>query len=690
MHLKFSLGCIRVQPMEYLDSCRSGIKVSADKILSVRGLLFLSLVFAASFQVVAELLPPEIGLGWTNGWVREWRRAVPGLKVSDSSKEVSDGLTRVVRRWTWEGTVPLKQVTLGVKYRISGDSRRLKPFMPGILLYGNPSNKGRADGRVPVFAGEKGEFAIFEEHRLPMPFALLEDSSTREFSAIHVLPSPIRGEEREDLWWSLGVEVVDGGTDVVMLSGPVGYNRRRSVVKARQRKAMVYDNAYITLYPGQVVEKTFWIQTGRAEDGSFGFEQALDASLDIFKPYDATRYASMDEIVRSKRAFALSRWVEGPVEGACGFDMYDLRFEWRHLTLGWCGCAATCGYALPVLNHDPGDWRKAQRSLDFLCDVFMNTVETNGLFRVTFDMKTGETYGADAAAYDKRRGDPVSCGQALYSILKAIRFAEKPEGQGRLNTAKWRRFVEKAADAMASDILRKDWTEPSSTGPGFMVAPLTVASEMFGKKRYLAAAMKLAAVFERRYFGYDQVYWGGTLDASCEDKEGAYAAFQGYVELLRHAVKVKDAAAERRCSRLARHAMNMMLTYTMVWDATYPPGRLSDHAFKSTGWTVVSAQNQHLDAFGVLTTPEIWWMGDYLKDDRLKKLASVMYRSCFQLTDSSGSLGEQIQQTNFAQQGDMSDVRKLRGGYAERWTVFWLTAHFLNAAAQFAEMGVDL
>ena len=64
-----------------------------------------------------------------------------------------------------------------------------------------------------------------------------------------------------------------------------------------------------------------------------------------------------------------------------------------------------------------------------------------------------------------------------------------------------------------------------------------------------------------------------------------------------------------------------------------------------------------------------------------------MYRSCFQLTDASGSLGEQIQQTNFAQRGDMSDVYKLRGGYAERWTVFWLTAHFLNAAADFKEMG---
>ena len=199
---------------------------------------------------------------------------------------------------------------------------------------------------------------------------------------------------------------------------------------------------------------------------------------------------------------------------------------------------------------------------------------------------------------------------------------------------------------------------------------------------------KRADVFERRYFGYDGVYWGGTLDARCEDKEGAMAAFQGYVALLRHAIKTKDAAAERKYARLARHAMNMMLTYTMVWDASYPPGRLSDHAFKSTGWTVVSAQNQHLDAFGVLSTPDIWWMGEYLRNDRFKKLASVMYRACFQLTDASGSLGEQIQHTNFGQYGDTKDIYRLRGGYAENWTVFWLTAHFLNAAAEFREMGV--
>ena len=83
-------------------------------------------------------------------------------------------------------------------------------------------------------------------------------------------------------------------------------------------------------------------------------------------------------------------------------------------------------------------------------------------------------------------------------------------------------------------------------------------------------------------------------------------------------------------------------------------------------------------------------MGIYLKDESLKKLARTMYLSCGQMTDPTGAQGEQIQETNFAQHGDMTDVFKLRGGYSESWTVYWITAHFLHAAAQFKEMGMKL
>ncbi len=135
--------------------------------------------------------------------------------------------------------------------------------------------------------------------------------------------------------------------------------------------------------------------------------------------------------------------------------------------------------------------------------------------------------------------------------------------------------------------------------------------------------------------------------------------------------------------------MDVCLSYVVVWRIPLPAGRLADFNFKTEGWTVVSPQNQHLDVYGVVFAPEIFKMGVYLKDERLKKLSEVMFRSCYQLVDEYGSQGEQVTHTNFAQHGDMSNVFKLRGGYSERWTVFWITAHFLTGAAKFAEMNVD-
>ncbi len=133
-------------------------------------------------------------------------------------------------------------------------------------------------------------------------------------------------------------------------------------------------------------------------------------------------------------------------------------------------------------------------------------------------------------------------------------------------------------------------------------------------------------------------YWGGTLDAQCEDKEGALAGFQAFLA-------VYEMTKEPRYLQWAEHAMDVALTYAVLWDIDMPPGRLRDHGFKTRGWTIVSAQNQHLDVFGVLYTPEIWRMGDYLRRDDLKRLAAVMYRSCGQIIDPYGSQGEQIQHT---------------------------------------------
>ena len=538
------------------------------------------------------------------------------------------------------------------------------PCLPGILYYGNRNGAKVNSEIIPVYNGIDGEFAIFEEHRYPMPFAMLENAAEGYAAAVHTLPSPVRGAVLSDQWWSLGVEARNGSSEFVLYSGPIGYNGRHSVAKALQKKPMRYADTWIDLEPGRIIEKTFYIETYSIEGEGTGFQTPIYTSLDLHRPYDADRFPSFEEIVRGKYNFAKNRWIDLG-DGAVGFNMYDNSLR-KELVMGWCGQADSPGYSLQVLAKRLNDSQinaMVQRSLDFLTTYEVNP-ET-GLFPVRFD---GKGYS---------QGDPVSCGQAMYNFAKAIETARKNK---RFDTSKWETFLKKACDAASMRILSEHWN-PKSTAEGFYIAPLAISSKLFRNKTYREAAEKAAQLYADRHLTMNGCYWGGTLDATCEDKEGSWAAFQGFLEMYE---RFKD----EKYLNWAKHAMDVCLSYVVVWDIPLPAGRMADYNFKTTGWTVVSAQNQHIDVYGVLFAPEVYKMGKYLQDERLCSLAEVMFRSCYQLTDAYGSQGEQLQQTNFAQRGDMSNVYKLRGGYAERWTVFWITAHFLNAAARFEEMGI--
>ena len=620
---------------------------------------------------------------WENDWMCDWKHADPqsvekigewtvlsgemsfdsgDLILRDSYRQIREGLVQCVRRYEWTGSETLPDVTLSVRWKMAGEN--MMPCLPGILYYGNRNGAKVNSEIIPVYNGIDGEFAIFEEHRYPMPFAMLENAAEGYAAAVHTLPSPVRGAVLSDQWWSLGVEARNGSSEFVLYSGPIGYNGRHSVAKALQKKPMRYADTWIDLEPGRIIEKTFYIETYSIEGEGTGFQTPIYTSLDLHRPYDADRFPSFEEIVRGKYNFAKNRWIDLG-DGAVGFNMYDNSLR-KELVMGWCGQADSPGYSLQVLAKRLNDSQinaMVQRSLDFLTTYEVNP-ET-GLFPVRFDGK------------DYSQGDPVSCGQAMYNFAKAIETARKNK---RFDTSKWETFLKKACDAASMRILSEHWN-PKSTAEGFYIAPLAISSKLFRNKTYREAAEKAAQLYADRHLTMNGCYWGGTLDATCEDKEGSWAAFQGFLEMYE---RFKD----EKYLNWAKHAMDVCLSYVVVWDIPLPTGRMADYNFKTTGWTVVSAQNQHIDVYGVLFAPEVYKMGKYLHDERLCSLAEVMFRSCYQLTDAYGSQGEQLQQTNFAQRGDMSNVYKLRGGYAERWTVFWITAHFLNAAARFEEMGI--
>lgn len=635
--------------------------------------------------------PPEglwsVATGWTNNWPADWQHArveavtregdwtrvtghldLPGgrLDLADAYR-IEDGVVRGLRRFTWNGKSALTPCTLSVRWIVPG-ATNARPLQPGIVYHGNPSGARTGAGAVAVHAGRPGDASIFEEHRYAAPFASVEWAAGDGWrsAALHTLPSRVGDGNYADQWWSLGVIARDADTELTLLSGPVTANRQPGVVKALQQKFLPYPDTWMTLRPGAVVEKTFFLEVcPRVARGS-GFRTPLQTALRLNPPYSLDGLPTAGQILRDKYRFALTRFRDRAEDP--GFEKYPDFIEGTHYIMGWCGQAAAPGASLIQLAPRLGDPQavdRAVRSLNHLATAPFN--DAGFLLRYTVETRQWS------------QQDHVSQGQAMENFARAITAAR---ARGGIDTAPWEAFLRRACTLHAARILRDDW-RPVSTAEGFYVSPLCRAHGLFGGEDFRRAALKAAAHYAQRHIDMEEPYWGGTLDARCEDKEGALAGFQAFLA-------VYEMTRDPKHLEWAAHALDVALTYTVLWDIDLPAGRLRDHGLKTRGWTVVSAQNQHLDVYAVLFTPEIWRMGDYLGRPDLQRLAAVMYRSCGQLIDPLGSHGEQIQQTNFGQSGDLTDVFRMRGGYSEHWTVFWITAHFLNAAAQFDAMGVDL
>ena len=623
----------------------------------------------------------SVATGWQDGWPSDWHHAHPDKVESAGEWTVLEGtipldsgewrlrdscrqegtVVRCIRRYEWHGLSALDHTTLSVRFQAPGTGNSI--VIPGVLYHGNPS--GSRSGRTPVYTGVPGDTAVYEEHRLPLPFVSFEFPDGQGFreAALHVKPSPVPFGHLPDQWWSLGVAAAPELTELLLLSGPCASNGRKSVVKASQSGFLPYENAYLRVEPGAIIEKTFYLQSGDIPREGSGFQDAVRAALGLFGPFTARGLPSFPEIISSKLRYADTRWFESGA--VAGFRKY---FDKNALVLGWCGQSAAPGYALQLLSPGPQSDSKVQKSLDFL--------SSSPFYEQGFHT----WYQPDLGKWEQPGGRPeiLSQGQAMQNFANAIRI-----GRSRgLDTHRWEEFLRKAADFHSTRILDREWN-PVSTNEAFFIAPLAQASVLFAEDRYRGAAIRAADVYASRHLSMREPYWGGTLDASCEDKEGAWAALEGFLAAY-------TLTREKRYLDWAEHAADVVLTYLVAWDVDLPPGRLRDHDFRTRGWTAVSVQNQHIDVYGVLIAPSLYRLGQFTGRPELKDAAELMFRSCGQLIDPSGSQGEQPQHTNYAQRGEVKSAFGHRGGYVEDWTVFWITAHFLNAAAQFKEIGLTM
>ena len=631
----------------------------------------------------------SIALDWQDEWPADWRHARAARsesvgewtvhhgelrlpqgvwKLRDEERLRPDGVLECRRRWEWTGERPLAKVTLSVRRQVRGHGAR--PFLPGISYYGNPAGQAVDATRVPVIGDAPGARGFYEEHRFPMPFAAAEfrGESGFDVAALHAVPSPLAQGRHEDQWWSLGLERMTDGVELALLSGPVASNGRDGVIKAMQRSFVDYPDAWLTVPPGAIIEKRFFVQQESVSRRGHGFRAPVWKSVELFDARDSGGFPPLREVIGRKLQDTLSRWHED--ERSAGIDAFpDTRRRVRAwIDLGWAGQSEALAYPLLLLGQRFGVTNAiamSQKAVDFIAT---SPFDKNG-FSIRYDFAEHRWLA---------RRNPLSQAQAMYNLLNALRVARDTAG---IETSGWETFLREACDLHAKRILADDW-QPKSTNEGFLIAPLAEAATLFDSKFFLRAARKAADHYGNRHESMDEPYWGGTLDARCEDKEGAWAALQGFLALY-------EITRDTRYLNWAGQAADIIASYVYVWDVPLPPGRLADNAFRSRGWTSVSVQNMHLDVYGVLCAPALWRLGELTSRNDYRELARLMVVSCGQLVDAKGGQGEQLHQTNYAQHYAVEMLRGVRGDYVESWNVYWITAHFLTAAAQFEEMGVD-
>ena len=637
--------------------------------------------------------PPEgrwsLALGWPDNWPDNWRHVsaydeqqvgdwwiargrleLPqGVwQLQDSVRALPNGLWEAVRRWHWLGEQTLDKVTLSIRLSVPCEAAR--PFMPSINYYDNRAGQSVDPSRIPFIGDQPGDRGFYEEHRFSMPLVAVEacQSQRRFTSALHALPSPLRYGNVEDQWWSLGLQYTTDGVELALLSGAVASNGRNGVIKAEQKEFAAYPDAFCKIPPNAIIEKRFWYQQADISRRGDGFRPAVRQSAELFQPFAEYDFPNLQDVIKRKFVDLLQRWHED--EQCAGIDAFpDTNVPRAWFDLGWAGQSEAAAYPLILLGESfevEQALEKAQTATDFICRS--SPFDERG-FRIRYDYHTHQWLP---------RSNPLSQAQAMHNLFNAVRAGRE---HPRIRTEAWEVFLQRAAEFHAARVLGDDW-QPKSTNEGFLIKPLAQAADIFDQPRFLTAAVKAAEHYAERHLEMDEVYWGGTLDARCEDKEGAWAALQGFLAMY-------EATHEQHYLDWAAHAADVVLSYVYVWDVDLPPGRLTDHALKTRGWTSVSVQNMHLDVYGVLCAPALWKLGEFKQDRWYQQMARLMLVSCGQLVDARGGQGEQLHQTNYVQHYEFDRLTGVRGDYVESWNVFWITAHFLTAVAQLEELGVD-
>lgn len=166
-----------------------------------------------------------------------------------------------------------------------------------------------------------------------------------------------------------------------------------------------------------------------------------------------------------------------------------------------------------------------------------------------------------------------------------------------------------------------------------------------------------------------EIYFGGTLDASTEDKEAAIITVEAGVMLY-------EATGNQRFLKDAKKAADQVVSYMMMHNVQFSQGTsLGEQGFKTFGTTLVSPEHNHIDPY---TTAALVKLGVYSND--LKYAQAGVYN----LQATTQDIQESNLQREIWYQGPWWYFDRLGKGNAQPWSVGWSQ---ILAASVYQEVG---
>ena len=402
---------------------------------------------------------------------------------------------------------------------------------------------------------------------------------------------------------------------------------------------------------GQRLEHTWIIRMGSDLTLQDALRRGWGTAYSLFKPAPVPMACSEGDIRRSLAAYFRNSFLyTGHPESVAGFytflnhkggpvlKVFDVAF------LGMCIL-----HAKHFLDYsrEEGDVQGVQDALAVL-DTWCSHGTKNGFFydgwQLLFhplDLQGGPMnftppfFGLEYVSTRRQA-------EALWSLT----LAEQAEAERGFSHSQWsdtiiqgvRRLIAiQAEDGSYARTYHMETSEPVDPNPGgtaSVVLPLTAAYKAYGNEQALASATR-AGDYIIQHFIDPLDYYGSTLDSKAEDKEAALYALFAMRALY-------DAAPSQRWLEAAVKAAEASLSWYLLIDIPFSDNAIQQQVFsriglKTTGFSTVSAENNHIDVYVFGLPGSLWWLADVTGREEFREMARLILRNLMQAVPCQGN-----------------------------------------------------